>query len=131
MTKKMDKLYGKRKFFSETDEKEKKMKKKKEKTGVIKKESKFVTVTDAQYIWGPCYPNNQVEVSICITFFNNRHYGKIVASGMDDFGVEIEFTAYDREHLFGLYDHFKYYIYDKIIDGVNLEWFYEHGFLNF
>ena len=69
---KMDKLYRKRKFFRETDEKEKEMKKKKEKTGVIKKESKFVTVTDPQYIWGPCYPNNQVEVSICITFFNNR-----------------------------------------------------------
>lgn len=107
------------------------MKKKKEKTGVIKKESKFVTVTDPQYIWGPCYPNNQVEVSICIMFFNNRHYGKIVARGMDDFGVEIEFTAYGREYLLGLYNHFKYYIYDKIADGVNLEWFYEHGFLNF
>lgn len=106
------------------------MKKKKEKIGEIKRESKFITVTDDQYAWAPCYPNNQVKVSIFAMFFNNRYYGKVNACGMDDFGVKIEFEANDREHILQLYDHFKYYIYDKIIDGINLEWFYEHGFLN-
>lgn len=99
------------------------------------REEKMITVTDGDSSWHPCYPNNQVKVSIFAFSYEHRNktkfYGKVSAWGTDDFGVEIEFSANDKKSLMALYEHFKHYIYDEIEDGVNLEWFYKHGFINF
>lgn len=95
------------------------------------KETKMITVTDDGWVWHPCYPNNQVKVGISANCYGNNRYVKVNAWGMDDFGVEIAYSCYDDEHLIEMYYHFKHYIYDKITDGTNLEWFYEHGFVKF
>lgn len=97
----------------------------------LAKETKMITVTDENDIWHPCYPNNQVRVGISANRVGDDFYIKVNAWGMDDFGVEIEYHAYSRSHLMEMYYHFKHYIYDKITDGVNLEWFFEHGFVRF
>ena len=99
--------------------------------GNLLKETKMITVTDEDCIWSPCFPNNQVRVGISANHIGNDFYIKVNAWGMDDFGVEIEYHAYNERHLMQMYDHFKHYIYDKIVDGVSLEWFYEHGFVKF
>lgn len=95
------------------------------------KETKMITVTDKSYVWSPCYPNNQVKVGISANCVRDKFYIKVNAWGADDFGVEIEYNCYNEKHLIEMYNHFKYYIYDKITNGVNLEWFYEHGFTVF
>ena len=94
-------------------------------------ETKMITVTDDNDVWHPCYPNNQVKVGISANHSFDSFYIKVNAWGMDDFGVEIEYVCYGEEHLIYMYNHFKHYIYDKITNGVNLEWFYEHGFVIF
>lgn len=95
------------------------------------RETKMVTVTDDSSVWHPCYPNNQVIVGISAFCFEDKFYIKVNAWGADDFGVEIEYNCYNEIHLIQMYDHFKHYVYDKIVDGVNLKWFYEHGFVRF
>lgn len=93
------------------------------------RESKMITVTDGDNVWTPCYPGNQVKVGISACHGGDRFYIKVHAWGADDFGVEIYYECYGPGHLTKMYKHFKHYIYDKITDGVNLEWFYEHGFV--
>lgn len=95
------------------------------------KETKMIIVTDNDDVWKPCYLGNQVRVGISAIGYSNNYYIKVNAWGMDDFGVEIEYHCYNEEHLMQMYEHFKHYIYDKIVNGVNLEWFYEHGFVRF
>lgn len=95
------------------------------------KETKMIIVTDDSDVWHPCYLGNQVRVGISANHYGDNYYIKVNAWGMDDFGVEIEYNCYNEKHLMQMYNHFKYYIYDKIVNGVNLEWFYEHGFTNF
>ena len=51
-----------------------------------------------------------------------------VAWGADDTGVEIEYTSRELAMVNGMYDHWKKYIYDKVPNGVNRTWFFEHGF---
>ena len=98
-------------------------------------ETKMITVTDDSSVWHPCFPDNKVEIKIFaanLRYKNeNKYYGKVSAWGADDFGVEINFSANNKKTLMELYSHMKHYIYDEISDGVNLEWFYKHGFVNF
>ena len=95
------------------------------------KETKLIAVTDEAWKWTVLYPDNKVQVSISANHIGDSLYIKLNAWGMDDFGVEIEHTCHSVEHLMEMYEHFKHYIYDKIMDGVDLNWFYEHGFVDF
>lgn len=93
--------------------------------------SRMVTVTDD---WCPCYPENQVEVSLYMAYFTkckswNDHYvTKISAWGMDDHGVEIERTFNNHRDAVDFYEEL-YELYISIPNGVNMHWFIEHGFM--
>lgn len=92
--------------------------------------SRMITVTDD---WYPCYPGNQVELSICLMHFTkceswNEHYVvKISAWGMDDTGVEI-YEETDDYHT-AVRTYAKYLrLYESIPDGKDRHWFIENGF---
>lgn len=94
-------------------------------------ETKFITTSDGDEVWHPCYPDNKIEISISISWFDH-YYVKVAAWGADDFGVELVFeNCSSKEHAEDIYNHYKTHIYDKIPDDVSLDWFYEHGFVNF
>ena len=92
-----------------------------------KRASRYVQVTDD---WHPNIDEDKIELTILTGDFMG-YYVKIVAMGDDDDGVELYYSASNPESLEYLYDHLKRYIYDRVPDGVDHEWFYEHGFLNF
>lgn len=89
---------------------------------------RMVTVTDD---WYPCYPGNQVYLYIrgSRCWSRTEMYAvRISAWGKDDTGVELEYTTRSAETAYALYWHWKKYLFDKVPDGVDKEWFYEHGF---
>lgn len=90
---------------------------------IEKYELRMVTVTDD---WFPCYPDNQVRLTIGIYNFG-RYYVKLTAWGMDDTGVEICADATDMDDSLVKYNELKK-IYDSIPDGVDKYWFIDHGF---
>ena len=87
-------------------------------------EHRLVRVTDD---WYPCFEGGYVLLHISQHFFK-EHYVKITAWGADDTGVEMEFTSHSKDAVDSIYDHWKEYIFDRVPDGVDREWFYEHGF---
>ena len=104
-----------------------KIKKKLDAGGI--KEMRMVTVTDD---WFPCYSDNQVNVTICVSRgfeHKDTYYVRISAWGADDTGVEMHYQAGKYcETAYAIYRHWKEYIFDRIPDGVDMKWFYEHGF---
>lgn len=85
---------------------------------VIKQESKMVKVNDD---WYPNFPNNEIEVVLVLY----KDYALFRAYGADDTYVEM-ICEYQTEIA---YNTWKEFIYDKIPDVVNKQWFLEHGFL--
>ena len=89
-------------------------------------ESRMVTVTDD---WCPCFPDNQVCLSIrAYKGCGRTYYVRVSAFGADDMGVALYYTSSSPEYVYGLYKHWKQWIYDRVPDGVDVGWFYEHGF---
>lgn len=98
-------------------------------------ERRMVKVVDE---WSPCYPNNEVQLSIVLRGIKPypkasedkmTYYVKVTAWGMDDFGVELEYKIVGQRAIAeGRYDFWKHYIFDRVPDGIDKEWFYEHGF---
>ena len=103
-------------------------------------ESRTIEVTDD---W--CnYPDNKVKLSIILRGIKpypkagedkRKYYVRVMAWGMDDFGVTMDYEStitgdFGRQYAEGVYDFWKEYIYDRVPEGVNREWFYEHGFLH-
>ena len=92
--------------------------------------SRMVTVTDD---WFPCYPINQVELSLSLTHFSkceswDDHYmAKISAWGMDDHGVEIEYIANNYQDAVHSYEKLSK-LYRSVPNGVDMHWFFENGF---
>ena len=101
---------------------------------MYKSEKKMVKVTDD---WYECYNGNEIELKIFMYY--NELDGcdcydgmvKIIASGNDDFAMELYYSLPSCFHksLYNIYDTWKEHIYDKVEDGVDKNWFYEHGFL--
>lgn len=101
---------------------------------VRKEESRMIEVTDN---WWPCFPGNKIELRIYLYWENesenvpSKGAVRMIATGADDTYVEME---YEEEGVYSLhslefrYSHWKKYIFDKVPDGVNKQWFYEHGF---
>ena len=92
--------------------------------------SRLLTVTDD---WCPCYPGNQIELSIYLTHFTkceswDEYYMiKISAWGMDDKGVEIyEKTDDCHKAIRTCAKYLK--LYKSIPDGIDKHWFIENGF---
>ena len=94
---------------------------------IRKSETRYITVTDD---WFPNIDGNKIVVKISTGDFNG-YYVKITAFGGDDNGVELYYDAYDLAQLEEIYRHLKFFVFDRIPDGVDHEWFFEHGFLNF
>ena len=90
---------------------------------------RMVTVTDD---WHPNYEGNKVKLSIFLSYMNKPDFHtcfvRMCVWGADDDGMEIDYTGIDYDDLKWHYDLWKKNIFDKVPDGVNKEWFYEHGF---
>lgn len=88
-------------------------------------EYRMITVTDD---WYGCYENNQICVGAGLIKLGKTYHVTLSAHGNDDFGVCMKFSSESYEQAYHIYSHWKKFIYDRIPDGVNVEWFYEHGF---
>lgn len=95
-------------------------------TLIKKKVERMVTVTDD---WYPCYPGNQVRVKLSLNYFRG-YYVMLSAWGMDDCGVVIERSAADYADALGQYEELNR-LYHTIPDGVDRQWFFDHGFKYF
>lgn len=90
---------------------------------------KMVVVTDD---WYPCFDGNKVKVSLFISNLDklNCHFVRICAWGNDDFGVEMDYEDDNYNNLVIKYNEWKENIFDKIEDGISLQWFLDKGFYN-
>lgn len=93
---------------------------------------RYVRVTDD---WYPCYPEQKIQLSLTMyRWYRLMRYPvyiiKLTAFGMDDTGVEIEYTATRKKTAKKLYKELKA-IYDSIPDGIDMQWFFDHGFERF
>lgn len=88
-------------------------------------ETRMITVTDD---WYPCFDNNTICLSISIHKIGKEYRVTLSAFGKDDFGVCMKHASENCGYEHGLYKHWKKYIYDRVPDGVDVNWFYEHGF---
>lgn len=86
---------------------------------------KYVTASDD---WYPCFPDNKVRVCMFLTNVKDSKFVRICVWGADDYGMELDYIGSDYEELLYNYNRIKEYIYDRIPDVVNKEWFLEHAF---
>lgn len=91
---------------------------------------RWVTTSDDDSVWTPCWEGNRLKLHVSIMYFR-QWYVKIAAWGADDFGVE-------RVYYFGEDYKKAKEKYNKLLgemnsipDGVNLEWFLAHGYEQF
>ena len=88
--------------------------------------------------WHPCYPGNEICLSISMGLL--RPYIEVPvdetlyivhfsAWGMDDFGMELDYISPGSvEFAEMVYCVWTKHIFDKVPDGVYKMWFLEHGF---
>lgn len=90
---------------------------------------RMITVTDD---WCPNYPENKVKLSIFLSYMNQPDFHvqfvRICVWGADDTGMQLDYTGLNYYDLKWRYDMWKEYVFDKVPDGVDMQWFYEHGF---
>ena len=88
-------------------------------------EYRDVVVTDD---WYPCWPGNEAHMRLHM-FKLGKEY-KIIFSvfGADDFGVVMRYDSSSINQTHSVYKLWKQYIFDRVPNGVTVEWFYEHGF---
>ena len=103
--------------------------------------TKMIKVTDD---WYPNFDEDKIKVSIIMSYHDNipandeypydipaGGFVKIVACGADDTGVELEQRGeFSQRYFEYIYNFWKENIFDKIPNGINIQWFYEHGFLD-
>ena len=89
-----------------------------------KREERMVKVTDD---WYPCYDGGLVKLSILQNFFK-EYYCIISVWGADDYGLEMQYSSAYPECVDAMYERWKKYIFDRVPDNVDKEWFFEHGF---
>ena len=88
--------------------------------------NRMVIVTDN---WCPNYPDNQVQLHIEIWMADKNKANVIMTvSGMDDDYMVLRSENMSPVYAVNRYNTWKQYIYDKVPDGCNHEWFFEHGF---
>lgn len=87
--------------------------------------TKKIRVTDD---WYPCFDGNTVEVCLTTVLKSREEYYVILnAWGADDTGVEMQFASPIQNEVISAYLWFKS-IFNSIPDGVDREWFLNHGF---
>ena len=87
---------------------------------------RMVRVTDD---WSPCYYGGQVKMTLSRTVFAGTYICKLSVWGADDKGVELEYGTTSELIAIQVYELWKTHIFDKVPDGVDKTWFFEHGFL--
>ena len=101
----------------------------KPKKRIIDEEGLFVyrdvVVTDD---WYPCFDDNRIHVSLSLRKSGKNYVVLFSAYGADDFSVCMRYESDFSEHSNSVYYNWRSYIFERIPDGVNVEWFYEHGF---
>lgn len=89
-----------------------------------RKEQRMLPVTDD---WHPCYEGGLVSLTIQQFFY--KYYECIISVwGADDTGMEMRYSSAYPEMVDFIYNIWKEFIFDRVPDHVNMEWFYEHGF---
>ena len=88
--------------------------------------TRMVRVTDD---WNPCFEGNTVQMTLKRSAFAGAHICKLSVWGADDKGVELEFRTTNELLAIDVYELWKTHIFDKVPDGVDKIWFFEHGFL--
>ncbi len=93
---------------------------------IRKRIDKYVKVNDD---WYPCFDGNTIQVSLFLYYIPNYpdSFVRIMAWGKDDFGLEMDYECENYDTLVSKFDEWKTYIYDKAVDGINKEWFYNYG----
>jgi hypothetical protein len=100
---------------------------------MYRKESRMIEVTDD---WYPCHDGNKVQLSILLQEYKlskskpPTYNVKVMAWGADDTGMELEYETTFLELATSRYNTWKHYIYNRVPNGIDKEWFYEHGFIN-
>ena len=81
--------------------------------------------------WYPCINDNEIAVTIQWFHFDDEETYTVLISahGNDDFGVELRHIAHSESGATSIFEFWTEHIYDKIPDGITVQWFYEHGFL--
>lgn len=81
--------------------------------------------------WHPCFEGNKICVTIqWFHFDGEREYTVLIsAHGADDFGVELRHVSISKESATSIYEFWKKHIFNRIPNGITVEWFYEHGFI--
>ena len=92
---------------------------------------KMVTTSDD---WCPNFPGNKIEVGMLMyDGCENEVLVKVIAWGMDDTGVELEFMTNKSDYGYfeadRVWNQWKNHIYDKVPENVDMEWFLDRGFL--
>ena len=90
------------------------------------RESRMVTVTDD---WFPNFPDNKVELRIN-AWMGEHNKATVIMSvwGADDDYVVLRSEPMSPVYAINLYKHWKEYVFDRVPDGCDHEWFFEHGF---
>lgn len=87
-------------------------------------EQRMIPVTDD---WHPNFEGNMVRLRI-VQYFFKEYICIISAWGNDDYGMEMQYSSPYPECTDAMYERWKKYIFDRVPDHVNKEWFLEHGF---
>lgn len=102
---------------------------------IQKEEERMIEVTDN---WYPCFDGNKIFLKIYLSWSSERSgypaggSVRMIATGADDTYVKMEYVSdgeYSLHCLEDRYSHWKKHIFDKVPNGVDKKWFYEHGFV--
>lgn len=87
--------------------------------------TRSIVVTDD---WYPCFEDNRVVIALRTLRDGKNFRVRFSAYGADDFAVAMEHRTDSPEYAYSLFKWWKKWIFDRIPDGIDVEWFYEHGF---
>lgn len=94
------------------------------------KVERWVVTSDGDEVWTPCWKGNKLKMFVSITHFR-QWYVKIAAWGADDFGVErVYYFGENYEKAKEKYEELLLEM-NSIQDGVNIEYFFAHGYEQF
>lgn len=92
-------------------------------------EDRMVKVIDN---WCGNYEGDTIQLSIYIrTPLNKNDPFKVIvmAAGNDDFWLTLQYRTSSSGDAVLIFNRWKEFIYDRVPDGCDKEWFFEHGFL--
>ena len=91
------------------------------------RESRMVKVTDD---WFPNFPEDKIVLNINVRMGTHDKQARVnmTARGNDDDYVALRSEPMSPNYAINLYKHWKEYVFDRVPDGCDHEWFFEHGF---